>query len=552
MSERSLAAVKAHLPTAHTKRRSKVAVPEQVDVAIVGAGTGGLMAGAYLARAGLKVAVFDSHYVAGGSATMFSRGSGSDRFVFDIGLHYIGDCHEGGILQRVLADVGLDLPMEPMDKDGFDTLIFPDFRFRVPAGQAAYRQALLDAFPAEKRGIERYMKLLRQTELVTSRIFEQYGRMSLGTLLRILFKSPLVARYEKATLGSFIDSCTRDIKLKAVIAGLHGDYGLPPGEIAALFHAGLMNHYLNSGAYYPVGGGQAISDALAETIEGHGGVVALRRGVERILVESGRAVGLRLVDGLGEVRARAVISGADIKQTWLRLVEREHVPAKLVKQVKGWSMPASLFMTCLAVEDDLPALGIGKSNYWTVDDYDLDALYQRSRGQDQPMIQGTYITSGTVKDPGHAFHAPAGIHTLEVMTLVDGNPRTWGVTEEEMWGTAYQRNPAYLERKERLEAELIERLEATFPGATKNIVFRESSSPMSQVRYTRASGGAGYGIAMTPQQFNKRRPGARTGIGGMYLVGSSTRANHGIIGTMQSGRIAAWELCKDLGIPLIR
>ena len=77
-----------HDPTARTKERTKSVVPEQVDVAIVGAGLGGLTAGAFLAQRGLRVAIFDQHYVAGGCCTQFARGGADDRYVFGMGMDY--------------------------------------------------------------------------------------------------------------------------------------------------------------------------------------------------------------------------------------------------------------------------------------------------------------------------------------------------------------------------------------------------------------------------------------------------------------------------------
>ena len=87
-----------------------------------------------------------------------------------------------------------------------------------------------------------------------------------------------------------------------------GDYGLPPSRVAALFHAGLVMHYAN-GAYYPAGGGQAISDALVNTIERSGGSIHLRHVVEAVDISNGRAVGVK-VTGPGNsttVKARAVV-----------------------------------------------------------------------------------------------------------------------------------------------------------------------------------------------------------------------------------------------------
>jgi len=65
------------------------------------------------------------------------------------------------------------------------------------------------------------------------------------------------------------------------------------------------------------------------------------------------------------------------------------------------------------------------------------------------------------------------------------------------------------------------------------------ATPLTHARFTGSSGGTSYGLAMTPQQFLHRRPGAGTDIKGLYLCGASTRTAHGIAGTMLSGVLAA-------------
>jgi len=274
-------------PPEATRQRARQPLPDAVDVAIVGAGMGGLTAGAYLASRGLRVAVFDGHYVAGGSATVFTRGDKDARYHFDIGLHYLGDCAPGGGIPSILAGVGVELDFVPLDQDGFDTFVFPDLEFRVPADLDLYRQRLVDLFPSEARGIDRYLALVRGVREV-GRMLPANGKMTPRVLWRILSRHRVLIPYRNATIGAFLDSCVRDPKLKAVILGQNGDYALPPSKVSALLHTGLADHYF-LGAYYPKGGGQTIADRLAAVIEDNGGSVHLRQPIGRVVVEGGRS-----------------------------------------------------------------------------------------------------------------------------------------------------------------------------------------------------------------------------------------------------------------------
>ena len=104
-----------------------------------------------------------------------------------------------------------------------------------------------------------------------------------------------------------------------------------------------------------------------------------------------------------------------------------------------------------------------------------------------------------------------------------------------------------MEQKQRVEDDLVARVERMFPGLSQHIVLRESATPVTHTRFTRASDGTGYGIAATPAQFMKGRPGYRGPIPGLYFAGASTRAGHGVVGAMTSGRNAAQRIASDLG-----
>jgi len=541
------------LPTRKTRDRSRGPVPTDVDVALVGAGTGSLTAAAYLAKAGLKVACFDPHYVAGGCATQFARGKRSRRYLFDVGLHYIGDCAPDGMFDRLLKPVGVELEYEAMDKDGFDVLVFPDRRFKTPAGVDNYEARLLEHFPDEKKAIRRYVKMLRQVDGAIDALEATHGQMNWRLILHVLLRGHLLPFYQGATLGAFLDTCTDNMPLRAVLAGSHGDHGLPPSKVSLLHHCGLMLHYLRSGGWYPKGGGQVMADSLADRIEEAEGTVLLQHEVTKISVEDGRAVGMTVADRKGvtqEVRAKAVVSGADIFLTMDRLLGREHLPKAWMKQRDSWEVPDGVFMTCLAVKDDLAARDFGRRNYWTFDHYDVEAYYRDNDKGGRPNVQGAYITSATQKDPTGGHHAPDGVNTLEVMALLPGRPDVWGLEPDDFTAGDYRKKPEYLARKQRVEDELVRRLDDLFPGVGQHIEFRESATPITQVRYTRAEGGSGYGLAQTPGQFGDNRPSWRGPVPGLYLAGMNTRSGHGIAGALHSGRTAAAIVAKDLGVTI--
>jgi len=519
-------------------------------VVVIGCGSAGLLCGATLATRGHKVAMFDAHYVAGGCATQFSRKS---KFHFDVGLHYIGDCHAGGKFPEMLSSVGIDdVEFVPMDQDGYDTLRFPDFELKIPASLELYRERLVELFPSEVTGIDRYVRLLQEVEVMQDAMEQMHqGKTSKWGLAFTAFTSGrLLGQYQNATLAQFLDTCTTDKRLRAAITGQSGNYGIPPAEVSTMLHCGLVNHYFK-GAYYPKGGGQRMSDRLAEVIEANGGTVCLRRKIEQVLVENGKAVGVRTETRRGdayEVRAKAVVSAGDFSTAMTKLLPKEAVPQEVAQKVSSYRNAEGLLNTCIALNVSAEELhskfGMRAANYWCFDAYDADEIYQSVR--DAPAATGAfgcYITSASLKDP-QTRHAPEGMSTVEVLTVVPQEFHKWGVTEEAVAAGTYRKDPKYRELKAKVEQQMVDRLEQQFPQLTQHIAFRESSTPLSHNRFT--AGGTAYGLAATPSQFMNKRPGFRGPVDSLFLCGHSTRTGHGIAGAMMGGQRVAGYVEKHL------
>jgi all-trans-retinol 13,14-reductase len=501
------------------------------DAVVIGAGTGGLTGAALLARQGWSVLVLDQHYVAGGNATVFRRPG----YEFDVGLHYLGDCGPGGGIPRILRGAGVtDVRFRELDPDGFDIYRFPDEEFRVPRGLEAFRRRLHDRFPSEARGIDRWCRLLDDVWSL-SRITGPLAALS--TLPRT-WRSLAWAR---ATVGQFLDTCTREARLRSILVGQHGDYGQPPSHAALFLHAGLAMHYLQ-GAWYPEGGGQVLSDRLADAIEHRGGKILLRARVERILVEAGRVTGVVFENrhtGRRIVRTPVAVSNADLKHTLLDLVGPAHLRPATVRRTERYEMSPGLATLYLGVRRDLRAEGIANANYWVFPDDDVERPYAETRAGRFTARPPTYLSLTSMKDPDNRRIAPAGVSNLQLMAIVPSTPEAWGTTSHDVASGAYRRSEGYQYRKQQLAERLLDQAERVLPGLRRDVVFREVSTPLSHSRFTRSSGGTSYGLALTPEQFLWNRPGSTTEVRGLYLCGASCRTAHGIMGVMMSGLFAA-------------
>jgi all-trans-retinol 13,14-reductase len=123
------------------------------DVIVIGSGIGGLACAVAPSRSGRTVLVLEQHFVAGGLTQTFSR----EGFTWDVGLHYLGDMHEGGGARRVLDWLSDEaIHFSPVGVV-YDTVHFPEgFEVLFPGTQAALKLELQERFPASRAALEAY------------------------------------------------------------------------------------------------------------------------------------------------------------------------------------------------------------------------------------------------------------------------------------------------------------------------------------------------------------------------------------------------------------
>ena len=188
---------------------------------------------------------------------------------------------------------------------------------------------------------------------VWQQIQNSYYNPSLVRLSLYPLKFPKLVKYQNWTFDRFLGQFTKDYKLTKVLSAGWGYNGLNMSRISALYMIGMLMSYHTGGAWYPKGGYQKLSNAMAEIVREYGGEVKTKTKVEEIVVDDNKAVGVRTSDG-DEYSAGNIVSNADTKRTFLELIDKSSVPSKLRKRVANYKQSVSGFVVHLVVDMDIP------------------------------------------------------------------------------------------------------------------------------------------------------------------------------------------------------
>jgi phytoene dehydrogenase-like protein len=283
----------------------------------------------------------------------------------------------------------------------------------------------------------------------------------------------------------------------------------------------------------PAGGIGAVSQALAAAVFAAGGQIRTGALVERILVNEDRVAGVVLASG-ERIAARQVISNADPKTTFLKLLGSEHLDTGFVRRVTGLragGVTAKLHLalgrlpqfTGVAPQALLGRLLLAPSLAY------IERAFNHAKYGEfsaQPIIE---VTVPSVSDPGLA---PAGKHVLSA--LVQYAP--------------YQLLAGWQHERVRFTQLIIDTLEQCAPGLRAGIEAAELLTPMDIEREFRINGGHWHHAELALDQFFMVRPvpGAaqyHTPMSGLYLCGAGCHPGGGVMGL--AGRNAARQLLRE-------
>jgi all-trans-retinol 13,14-reductase len=500
-----------------------------VDVVVIGSGAGGLCAAVALARAGRRVLVLEQHTLPGGWCHSFDL----DGYSFSPGVHYLGELGPGGQLRATYEGLGVmgGLAFEELDPDGYDQIhIGDDFRFHVPKGREAYTERLVERFPDDAEGLRDVMNILSSVAREMS-VFDDKPFPGVRGLFR---EAPHLMRHALRPLSKLIWPRVKDPRARMVLCAIAGDHGMPPERCATILHAGVVGHYLN-GAWYPRGGGRSIPKAFIRELRRCGGEIRTGVRVERLLMEGGRAIGVRLHDGT-EVRAREVVSNADPHAT-ASLLPEGAMPWRWRLRLPRTRYSGSAMSLFMAAELDPAEHQVTSGNLWLLDGSGIAAVQRYAEDADpQGPVPGLFLTCTTMKDP--TKRRPPGVHTFEAFAFVSYDAfAAWEGTPLE------DRPAAYVAKKEALGERMLDVIERRIPGFRDKLVFRSVGSPLTNRHYVAGTRGSMYGTEKAWYNMGPLGFGPKTPIPSLWMCGAST-LSHGIGGATMSGLEAASAILR--------
>jgi phytoene dehydrogenase-like protein len=522
------------------------------DAIVIGAGHNGLVTAAYLARAGLNALVVERRDVIGGACVTEEVWPGYKVST----LSYLCSLLQPTIIKDLeLGRFGFHLyPKDPAFfsafPDGGHLFFWQDMK-KTQEELAKFSKRDAEAYPDFEHQLVRLTEwvegLLMSTppNVVRRKLSDMIALGRLG-LDAMRFRDPDIVHLVKIMTQSvrdYLDERFESEQIKATLAtdGVIGTNGGPstPGT------AYIMLHHVMGGATgirglwgFVRGGMGAISNAIAASARSKGAEIRTGAPVKKVLVRGGRAYGVVLENG-DEIHARVVISNADPKITFLKMLEPADIDADFRRDVEkirmqGASLKINVAMDGLPDFTAFPGAQLGPHHKATIHicpsmEY-VDRAWEEAaagRPSEQPLLE---LTIPTAYDDSIA---PPGKH---IMCMFVQYAPYW--LKDGDWDSM----------KEPFADRCIDLLSAYAPNIKDIIVHRQVVSPLDLEREYSLTGGNIFHGDMTVDQLFSMRPVAgwakyRTPVEGLYLCGSGTHPGGGVMGA--PGYNAAREILSD-------
>ncbi|MFQ5817433.1 MAG: phytoene desaturase family protein [Terriglobia bacterium] len=534
-------------------------MPEPHDIVIIGAGHNGLVTAYYLARAGFKPLLLERRPVVGGAAITEE---------FHPGFTCSTLAHVSGPLR---PDIFKDMQL---DRHGLQ-MIQPDPRLFAPSPEG--RALILYSDPAKsaqeiakfsRKEAEKYLefqrvlgrmaKVISQLLKLTPPSIDNPTAGDLWNLLKTFKGFRSLGRQEMLRLLRWGPMAVADLVaewfetqlLRATIAarGIFGNFLGPcsPGTSAVLLlRAAADGHPAGTAAFARQGMG-TLTQAMASAARQAGAEIRTGADVARIMAKGGSVTGVVLATGEA-LAAKTVISNADPRRTFLRLLDPIHLEPDFVVKLQNYhclgttakvNLALAGLPTFTALQGAAAPAGSASHNaalagriHIGPDIEYLERAFDDAKYGDfsrQPYLD---ITIPSLADPSLA---PAGRHVMSIYM---------------QFAPFELKSGDWNSRREALGNAVVETLSAYAPTLPSLILQRQVITPHDLEQTYGLTGGHIFHGELALDQLFTMRPllgwaRYRTPIKGLYLCGSGTHPGSGLTGA--SGANAAREILKNL------
>jgi phytoene dehydrogenase-like protein len=510
---------------------------ESRPIVIIGGGHNGLVCAAYLARAGRKVLVLEAAKRVGGAATTREFAPG---FHVSAVAHLLYGLDPLVEKELALARHGLSFARSAMRT----VALAPSAAPLVLNGGAVERGELPSgdwtALANFDKRMRRFASLLaRQHRRVPPRLTWLGWREALQAArlpldIRLLGRRDMREFLRIATMNLFdvLEDTFESAQLKGALA-MDGVLGTNLGPRSGHTVLSLLHRWSGHagararGCALPRGGLGAVSDAIAAAAQTAGAVIRLSSPVSAVLMDGDCAAGVRLESG-EEIAASAVVSNADPRSTFLKLLGARHLEAEFARGVhhlrtKGTAAKLHLALTSLPAFRGLDAAHAGERLLIAPDLNYIDLAFNPSKyGEysEWPVIEIT-------------------IPSLHDLTLA---PQGQQVLSAVVQYAPYDIAGGWDANRDGFRETILNVLEEHAPGLRKSIIAAELYTPLDIEREFQITGGHWHHGEITLDQYLMLRPvpGAAqyaTPVNGLYLCGAGSHPGGGVMGS--AGRNAA-------------